>query len=277
MTSIHCIESYLDHQKHLYGCFVIEPLDIGHGITIGSAIRRTLLSDLTSFAITGVRINNVKHEFSNVEGVRDDILEILANLKEVIIQSSYFSTLQIKQKYKGFIRVKGPCLVTAGMFFLPKNKFKIVNPNQYICTLTQPATLYIEVDIEKGSGYQLVEEIQEKRKKEVFFTAQPTTLIMDTLFTPIKNANYKIKLIHDTQGNIKESLLFEITTNGSLTPQRSLQEALKIILSLFSPLLISPDFETISLNVKKNTQKFLDFLFEVEKKEMEEKEKKKKK
>ena len=84
MSTLTCIETYIDNEKNHYGCFVIEPLETGQGITLGNALRRTLLSDLTGFSITGVRINDLKHEFSIIEGLREDILEVLLNLKEII-------------------------------------------------------------------------------------------------------------------------------------------------------------------------------------------------
>ena len=89
MSTLSCIESYINKEKNYYGSFLIEPLEIGQGITVGNALRRTLLSDLTGFAITGVRINDLKHEFAVVEGLREDILEILLNLKEIIFKSSF--------------------------------------------------------------------------------------------------------------------------------------------------------------------------------------------
>ena len=87
MSTLNCIESYIDQEKNYYACFLIEPLEVGQGITLGNALRRTLLSDLSGFAITGVRMNDVKHEFSALEGVREDVLEILLNLKEVVFPS----------------------------------------------------------------------------------------------------------------------------------------------------------------------------------------------
>ena len=86
MSTLNCIETYIDKEQNYYGCFLIEPLETGQGITIGNALRRTLLSDLTGYSITGVRINNLKHEFSVVKGLREDILEVLLNLKEVIFK-----------------------------------------------------------------------------------------------------------------------------------------------------------------------------------------------
>ena len=95
---ISCIESYIDSEKNYYGCFLIEPLDTGHAITLGNALRRTLLSDLTSYATTGVRINNLKHEFSSIEGVREDVLEILLNVKEVIFKVVSFSNKSYQKR-----------------------------------------------------------------------------------------------------------------------------------------------------------------------------------
>ena len=129
------------------------------------------------------------------------------------------------------------------MFQLPKNTLKILNPNQYICTLVDKKEIYIEIDIEKGKGYRLSDENRKRIiNEELFPTNKGSTLSVDAVFMPIKKVNYKIKLIHDTKGNIKESLNLEITTNGSITPKRGLQESLKILMNLFYPLFLNPDF-----------------------------------
>lgn len=250
MTKLTCIENYIDGNNSHYGSFLIEPLELGQGITLGNSLRRTLLSDLTGLAITGARINNLKHEFSIVDGLREDILEVLLNLKEIIFKSS-FSFKENKSdrhgmKIKGFLKAKGPIVVTAGMFNLPKNIITIINPNQYICTIIDNSEIYLEIDIEKGKGFRLTDENVKYRKKNHYQINKASTLLIDALFMPIKKVNYKIKLIHDTEGNIKESLNLEILTNGSITPQRSLQEALKILVNLFYPLFISPNFLTAS-------------------------------
>ena len=254
MNKLICLESYVQKDNNAYGNFVIEPLEIGQGITLGNTLRRTLLSDLTGFAITGVRINNLKHEFAIIEGLREDTLEILLNLKEVIFRSS-FSKQKQKNKFKGFLSVQGPMVVTAGMLQLPKNTLKIINPNQYICTIADNSELYIEIDIENGKGYQLVEENRKKRIGETFFPDRPTTLLIDSLFLPVKKVNYKVKLVHDTKGNIKESLNIEILTNGSITPKRAIQESLKILINLFYPLFITPDFLSVSSTLAKKYYK----------------------
>lgn len=169
MITFNCIENLIDDEKNHYGLFVVEPLEIGQGITLGNALRRTLLSDLTGFAITGARINNLKHEFAKVENIREDVLEILLNLKEIRLK-------QIKKDLpsfvcKGFLKVKGPIIVTAGMFNLPKNTLTILNPNQYICTIVKKGDLLIEIDIENGKGYQLSEDLKKKKVPRNFLPA----------------------------------------------------------------------------------------------------------
>ena len=252
MSTLTCIETYIDKEQNYYGCFLVEPLETGQGITLGNAIRRTLLSDLTAYSITGVRINNLKHEFSVVEGLREDVLEVLLNLKEVIFKNSFsLNKEKNSSKLKAFLNVKGPIVVTAGMFQLPKNLLKIINPNQYICTIIDHSQFYLEIDIENGKGYRLTEENRRKNIEEKTSVSRPSTLLVDALFMPVKKVNYKIKLIHDTQGNIKESLNLEIVTNGSITPKRSLYEALKILMNLFYPLFINFGFSSLSSNLVK--------------------------
>jgi DNA-directed RNA polymerase subunit alpha len=138
------------------------------------------------------------------------------------------------------------------MLNLPKGILKIINPNQYICTITDSSDFYLEVDIERGKGYRLVDEIRKKAKNEKVIDSKPSTLLVDAIFMPIKKVNYKIKLIHDSKGNIKESLEIQILTNGSITPKRSIQEGLKILMNLLYPLFITPNFLTLSSKVLKD-------------------------
>jgi len=256
MNTLTCIETYIDKDRNCYGSFLIEPLELGQGITLGNALRRTLLSDLTGIAITGVRINNLKHEFSVVEGLREDILEVLLNLKEVIFKSSFHANQSSKNfKTKGYLKVKGPLVVTAGMFNLPKNILKIINPHQYICSIVDNSELYLEIDIEKGKGYRLSEDNRKNKVERKVAAAKPTMLFIDSIFMPVKKVNYKIKLIHDSKGNIKESLQLEVITNGSITPKRGIQEALKILMNLFYSLFVNPNFLSISSKLAKKIYK----------------------
>jgi len=261
MSTLTCIETYIDGDNNHYGCFLIEPLETGQGITLGNALRRTLLSDITGFTITGVRINDLKHEFVVVEALREDLLEVLLNLKEVIFKSSfivkarYDDTAKPFLKTKGFLQVKGPLIVTAGMFNLPKDHFKILNPNQYICTIVDDSELYIEIDIENGKGYKLTNVLRKTPPERKISMTKPSTLFIDAIFMPVKRVNYKVKMINDTQGNIKESLSLEIWTNGTITPRRSIHESLKILMNLFYPLFLTESFSMLSFNSKKHFKK----------------------
>jgi len=278
------LEESIDQEKNHSALFLLQPLNPGHGITVANAIRRILLSDIGTFAITGVRINKIKHEFDIVEGIREDTLEILLNLKEIIFQASPLaykahSTAKIGShiqqstksltdiiekkasnssfkteserknrpfKMIGFLNAKGPLIVTAGMFNLPRFLLKILNPTQYICTIVAQTNLYLEIDIEYGTGYTLTEEITTKNTLDCFQPNRPATLLVDAIFMPVQKTNYKIKVITDTRGYIKEALYLEVVTNGSITPERSLNESLKILLNLFSPLFMTENFVEIA-------------------------------
>ncbi len=236
MNKLILTENFNKNKINNFNSFVIEPLEIGQGITLGNALRRILLSDITSFAISGTRINNLKHEFSTIQGIKEDILEILLNLKEIVIKNSFSLLAKTNKlnlsplKFKGYLNLKGPSIVTAGLFNIPKKFLNIINPEQYICTIIDNSELYIEIDIEHGKGYSL------SNYENNYFSTN-NTLLVDTVFNPLRKVNFKIKLITDTYGNIKESLIIDILTNGSLTPKRALQESLKILLNLTYPLL----------------------------------------
>lgn len=263
MKKIISLEKSIDEDQNLLGSFLIEPLETGQGITLGNALRRTLLSDLTGLGITGVRIHGITHEFMPIPGVREDPLEILMNLKEINFKNSFFGREAIKkQRQIGVLKSHGPRVITAGMFTLPKNSIQIVNPTQYICTIVDTSSIFLEVDIEKGQGYQLIEEREEKKKNTVFYPSKTPTLQIDTLFNPIRGVNFKVRLIHDSYGNLKESLYLQIVTNGSITPQRALQESFGILLNLFGKLFLNSDILSFSSEFsKKMKQKETKKLF----------------
>ena len=113
------------------------------------------------------------------------------------------------------------------------------------CTLVNDSEFYLEMDVENGIGYQLTEETRKKKPSDRVLTLEPSTLLVDAIFMPVKRVNFKVKLIHDTFGNIKESLLLEILTNGSISPKRALKEGMKIILDLFSSFFLSTNNLTL--------------------------------
>jgi DNA-directed RNA polymerase subunit alpha len=243
MVQIKLLETSVNTDKTYSSSFLIEPLEIGQGITLGNTLRRTLLSDLSSFAITSFRLNNLKHEFTTVKGLREDILELILNLRSIIFKPTSFIPLNKSIKLKGFLNVKGPLILTAGLLNLPAKVLTIVNPNQYLGTLVSSVNFYLEFDIENNFGYKLVDAFGDKTNKIISFQK---TFFIDANFSPVKKVNYKIKLIYDTKGKIKESLFLEILTNGSITPYRSLQESLKLIFILFGGLLTNNQVDQLS-------------------------------
>ena len=219
---IECIESSTDTDRSQYGKFVLEPLDRGQGTTVGNALRRVLLSNLTGAAVTAVRIAGVNHEFATIEGVREDVLEIMLNLKEVVL-NSYSHQRQI-----GRLLVQGPATVSAGHFDLP-SEVEVVDKNQYIATLSPGSTLEMEFQIEKGTGYRAVDRNRDEATSVDF-------LQLDAVFMPVRKVNYSVEDARVGGSLEKDRLIMEIWTNGSLTPQEALSQASTILVDLFMPL-----------------------------------------
>jgi DNA-directed RNA polymerase subunit alpha len=220
--SIECVESKTLKNQSQYSKFVLEPLERGQGTTVGNALRRVLLSNLEGAAVTAVRIAGVNHEFATIEGIREDVLEILLNMKEVVLKS-YTSTPQI-----GRVMVTGPATVRAAQFDLP-SEVEIVDPGQYIATLAEGARLEMEFRIEKGKGYRSVERGREDGSAVDF-------LQIDAVFMPVSKVNYSVEDARIDGSLEKDRLLLDIWTNGSLTPQEALSQAASTLVELFNPL-----------------------------------------
>ena len=218
---IECIESKTEGAREQYGRFILEPLEQGQGITVGNALRRTILSDLYGAAIVAVRIAGINHEFSTIAGVREDILEILLNLKEVVLKS-YTDKPQI-----GRVRVQGPAIITAGLFEIP-NEIEIIDPRQYIATVCNNTIFEMEFRIEQGRGYRLVDKAIDD--KAIDF------LKIDAVFMPAKKFNYIVEEIRINPYKVQEKLLIELWTNGSLSPQEALSQGATVLTNLFYPL-----------------------------------------
>lgn len=219
---VECVESDTGDDRSSYSKFVLEPLDRGQGITVGNALRRVLLSNLEGAAVTAVRIAGVTHEFMTVPGVREDVLDVLLNMKEVVLKS-YSSQPQI-----GRLRVEGPATITTGYFDLPP-EVQVIDPEQYIATLSAGSTLEMEFRIEKGIGYRAIERSRDE-------TSALDFLQIDSVFMPVRKVNYTVEDARVGGSLEKDRLLLEIWTNGSLTPQEALSQAADILVGLFNPL-----------------------------------------
>jgi DNA-directed RNA polymerase subunit alpha len=240
--SIKCLKSKKIQSGACHGQFVINSLSPGQGITIGNQLRRVLLGDLGGIAISAVRIAGITHEFSTIPGVREDVLEILLNLKGIVFKS------QTKETLFGRLKVQGPCVITADYIQLPSN-LEVVNPNHYIATISTSNILEIEFKFEYGIGYKLA--------TQNFLDEADDYLQLDTVFMPVQKVDFKIENIYDTTNNISERLLLDIWTNGSISPNEALESAAQIIIDLFTALInnknlsetnqIEPKTESISI------------------------------
>ena len=219
---IECIESNTQENRSLYSKFVLEPLDRGQGTTLGNALRRILLSNLEGTAITAVRIAGVNHEFATIPGMREDVLEILMRMKEIVLKS-YSSQPQI-----GRLLVTGPTTVTAAHFDLP-SEVEIVDPTQYVATLAEGAKLEMEFRIDRGKGYRTIERGRDEATSLDF-------LQIDAVFMPVQKVNYSVEDARVDGSIQKDRLILEIWTNGSVNPQEALSAAASILVELFNPL-----------------------------------------
>ena len=220
--SIKCLKSETIQSGAYHGQFVINSLKPGQGITIGNQLRRVLLGDLGGVSISAVRIAGVTNEFSTIPGVREDILEILLNLKGIVFKSK---TQEIQF---GRLKIQGPSVVTADLLQLPSN-LEIVNPNHYIATISTANTLEIEFKFEYGTGYRLA--------TQTFLDEAENYLQLDTIFMPVEKVDFKIKNVYDIVTNISERLFLDIWTNGSISPTEALESAVHIIIDLFTLLI----------------------------------------
>ncbi|NMA95717.1 MAG: DNA-directed RNA polymerase subunit alpha [Clostridiales bacterium] len=198
-----------------YGKFVVEPLERGFGLTLGNALRRVLLSSLPGAAITSIKIDGVLHEFSTVPGVKEDVVELVLNLKELAIKMDGDEPMVMT------INAQGAGEVKAGDIICDPS-IEIVNPDHHIATLNEDAKLYIELNVEKGRGYVTAE----RNKHE----DQPIGIIpMDSIFSPIRRVNYHVEDTRVEQITDFDKLTLEIWTNGTIEPDEAASLAAKIM------------------------------------------------
>jgi DNA-directed RNA polymerase subunit alpha len=198
-----------------YGKFIAEPLERGFGMTIGTAIRRILLSSLQGAAITSIRIDGVSHEFSSIPGVVQDVTELTLNLKEVVVR--------LEEKEEAILRVEaqGPCDVTAGML-QGDGVVEILNPELVLATLGEGATLNMEVTVKVGRGYVPAD----KNKVE---GAPVGTIFMDSIFSPIRRVNLAVTNARVGQRTDYDKLAMEIWSDGSIDPRSAIAQAAHIL------------------------------------------------
>ncbi|MDP9212095.1 MAG: DNA-directed RNA polymerase subunit alpha [bacterium] len=209
------------------GTFVIEPLYPGYGTTMGSALRRVLLSSLTGAAITSVKFTGVDHEFSTIPGVKEDVIEVLLNLKQVRFQLDGDEPVTVSLTKKGAGKVTAKDIAET-------DRLKVVGKDQHIATLSdKKAAVDAELTIEKGRGYFPVER-REEQKLPV------GTIALDAIFTPVKRVNFQVENTRVGQMTNFDRLIINVTTDKTVSPADAVKDAAQILVSQFQ-LFVDPE------------------------------------
>ncbi|WP_420387879.1 DNA-directed RNA polymerase subunit alpha [Roseivirga sp.] len=211
----------MEKADDFHGQFTFKPLEKGYGVTIGNALRRILLSSLEGYAITGIKIPGVLHEFSTIEGVVEDVSEIILNLKKV-----RFKKISDTVDNKINVVIEGQDKFTAGDIGKFTSAFEILNPEDVVCHIDDNVKFEIELTIEKGRGYLPAEE--NKPSEQVF-----GFIPIDAIFTPIKNVKYSVENTRVEQKTDYEMLVLDIKTDGSIHPENALKGAAHILIQHF--------------------------------------------
>jgi DNA-directed RNA polymerase subunit alpha len=212
------------HEDTYSGKFEFRPLEPGYGITIGNALRRILLSSLEGFAITSVKIEGVDHEFSTIPGVTEDVTGIILNLKMV----RFKRIVEEFETEKVSISISGTDVFKAGDIGKLLTGFEVLNPELQICHMNKRANLHIELTIHKGRGYVPADE-----NRELLAAEEVHTLVVDSIYTPIRNVSFAVEDYRIEQKTDYEKLTIEVVTDGSIQPKEALREAAKILIQHF--------------------------------------------
>ena len=228
---------------NFFGKFEFRPLEPGYGVTVGNALRRILLSSLEGFAITSIRIDGVKHEFSTIPGVIEDVTNVILNLKKV----RFKQVVEEIENEKVTITVSGTDVFKAGDIGKSLTGFEVLNPDLVICHLDSSASFQIDITINKGRGYVPADENRNP--------ADDVNVIpIDSIYTPIRNVKYSVENFRVEQKTDYEKLILEITTDGSIHPKEALKEAAKILIYHF--MLFSDEKITLETNDADGNEEF---------------------
>ena len=208
-------EELTEDGKH--GRFVVEPLERGFGNTLGNSLRRVLLSSLEGCAVTSIKIDGVLHEFSTIPGVKEDVTEIVLNMKSVVAKLYETSPKVVE------ISAQGPCIVTAGDIKCD-SEVEILNPEQHIATLGEDAKLNMEITIDKGRGY-----IPAERNKLISGNNVIGVLPIDSIYTPVLKVNYTVDNTRVGQITDYDKLTLDVWTNGVINAQEAVSLAAKVL------------------------------------------------
>lgn len=211
----------MEKADDFHGLFTFKPLEKGYGVTVGNALRRILLSSLEGYAITGMKIPGVLHEFSTIEGVVEDVSEIILNLKMV-----RFKKIADVVENNITVSVSNKGQLTAGDLGKATNSFEILNPELVICNLDESAQFELELNVEKGRGYVASEDNKPEDSNFAY-------IAIDSIFTPIKNVKFSVENTRVEQKTDYEQLILDIETDGSIHPENALKGAANILIQHF--------------------------------------------
>lgn len=223
MLQIQCLQSKTQEVNTLFSRFVIGPLKKGQGLTVGNALRRVLLSDLQGLAIAGVRIADVNHEFSMIPDVKEDVIDILLNLKQIVLKGNIAESSLSRLVYHG------PGIITAKDIELP-SEITLIEPNQYIASVNTSKTVEMEFLLKSGEGYTMSNS--SNQVPEGF-------LAIDAVYMPVKKVNFFIETSTNNSATNLESLILEVYTNGSITPTEAVSAASEILQTIFGSLTLT--------------------------------------
>lgn len=210
-------------QEESYGKFVVEPLERGFGTTLGNSFRRVLLTSIPGTALSYIQIDGVLHEFSTIPGVKEDVTKIILNLKKLELKSLSKDVKQVE------IDVEGPATVTAADLKVD-SEVKVLNPDQYICTIAQGGHLHMTLAVKQGRGYVAASD---NKTDDMPIGVIP----VDSLFSPIKKVNYQVEATRVGKRDDFDKLTLEIWTDGSIKPEDALSFAAKILIEHFKAFL----------------------------------------
>ena len=232
----------LEADNH-FGKFEFKPLEPGYGITIGNSLRRILLSSLEGYAIASIKIDGVKHEFDTIPGVKEDVTNIILNLKKIDLKH----TVEDAEFEKATVTVSGQEEFKAGDLNKVLSGFQVLNPDLVICHLDPGASFTLEFTVNKGRGWVPADENNVP-------TDDVNVIAIDSIYTPIKNVKYTVENFRVDQKTDYDKLTLEITTNGSILPKDALKEAAKILIYHF--MLFSDEKITLETSEQEENEEF---------------------
>lgn len=211
----------MEKADDFHGLFTFKPLEKGYGVTVGNALRRILLSSLEGYAITEIRVPGVLHEFSTIQGMVEDVSELILNLKMV-----RFKKIAGVDDDKITVKVSGKEKLTGADIGMSTASYEVLNPDHIVCKLDRSSKFELELTVEKGRGYVPAEE---NKGEEQDFGA----IAIDSIFTPIKNVKYSVENTRVEQKTDYEQLVLDIETDGSIHPENALKGAANILIQHF--------------------------------------------